>query len=271
MDLFSLFWLKKLVPRTWVFSCVLILLTVSTTIQAQNYCGQDTNLSAKVTLSNLALMSEELDNAAWFKSLSTITANSVIAPDGTLTADRLVEAASSGFHGVYTAAPFISLSASTEYRWSAYVKAGERTWVLFRPFYSGAGYDTYFNLSTCTPGTNALGSTAYSYSVGNGWCYLSVKRTTVSAAVDGYHILYVATGNGTANYLGDITKGVYGWGMQVNATTSPPDYIATAGSAVTLGPVCASGTTKSPTNPSKCMSLDIPIYTNTPSQINMGR
>lgn len=38
---------------------------------------------------NLILYSQEFNNAAWGKSTTTVTANAAIAPDGTLTADRV--------------------------------------------------------------------------------------------------------------------------------------------------------------------------------------
>ena len=40
---------------------------------------------------NLLTYSEQFDNAVWTKSNASITANAIIAPDGTLTADKLVE------------------------------------------------------------------------------------------------------------------------------------------------------------------------------------
>ena len=43
------------------------------------------------SVSNKLIRSEELDNAGWGKSGATITANATLAPDGTTTADTVVE------------------------------------------------------------------------------------------------------------------------------------------------------------------------------------
>ncbi|WP_156920677.1 phage head spike fiber domain-containing protein [Fundidesulfovibrio putealis] len=40
---------------------------------------------------NLLYPSEDFSNAAWTKTRATITANAAVAPDGTMTADKLVE------------------------------------------------------------------------------------------------------------------------------------------------------------------------------------
>jgi type 1 fimbria pilin len=50
---------------------------------------------------NLVLYSEEFDNAYWTKTNVTITANATTAPDGNLTADKLVENSVNGNHFIY--------------------------------------------------------------------------------------------------------------------------------------------------------------------------
>lgn len=45
----------------------------------------------EATKTNLVGYSEQFDNAAWTKARSSITANLATAPDGTATADKLVE------------------------------------------------------------------------------------------------------------------------------------------------------------------------------------
>ena len=47
---------------------------------------------------NLLTYSEQFDNAVWIKSNATVTANAVVAPDGTNTADNYVATAVSGEH-----------------------------------------------------------------------------------------------------------------------------------------------------------------------------
>jgi hypothetical protein len=52
---------------------------------------------------NLAEQSESFDNVAWVKTTDgqvTITANATTAPNGTLTADKMIASANAGFHCV---------------------------------------------------------------------------------------------------------------------------------------------------------------------------
>jgi hypothetical protein len=50
---------------------------------------------------NLLTYSENFDNAAWGKQSVTVNANAAIAPDGTLTADKLIESTTNAVHYVY--------------------------------------------------------------------------------------------------------------------------------------------------------------------------
>ena len=49
---------------------------------------------------NLLLRSQEFDDASWLKTNANVTANLTTAPDGTLTADALIENTANGFHRI---------------------------------------------------------------------------------------------------------------------------------------------------------------------------
>src|SRR6185436_6754063 len=126
---------------------------------------------------NLLLQSQTFDNASWSKEQSTVTANATTAPDGTLTADKLIEDSSTGAHDVgqvYTAITGVV---------SVYAKAAERSFVMFYDYGSGNG--DAFNLSTgvvlAAPG-GGVSSTggATIQSVGNGWyrCSMPITAST---------------------------------------------------------------------------------------------
>ena len=238
----------------------LTLLFLLGSVQAQTiYCGQDTNLSAKQTLSNMALYSEQFDNAAWANSTSTDVANSIIAPDGTLTADTIVALAqtSPNSRGIYNNAA-ITVVAGTQYRWSVYLKKGTMRYGSFGPEESPSTANKYtvIDLDTCQPTFyKNTGYTTTGRSIGNGWCYVSVT-TSVSITTGYFDIIMAptATWNSTS-YTSTTADTIYVWGASVQLASSPSDYIATAGSAVTLAGVCASGTTQSPLDPTKCIAM----------------
>ena len=70
---------------------------------------------------NLLTYSEQFDNAAWFKGNTTVTANTVVAPNGTITADTLAFAAVANANLQPTTATPVSVG--QVYTYSIYVKA----------------------------------------------------------------------------------------------------------------------------------------------------
>jgi hypothetical protein len=181
--------------------------------------------------SNLLTYSEQFDNAAWTKNFLSVTANSLSAPDGTVTADKLVDTAANDLHRVISS----SFSSGT-YTISVYAKAGERTKIeiVTQPV------DAKFDLSN---GTVISGTGASIVSVGNGWyrCVLTFTQS-ISSSV-GYGLLD-ASGNRT--YTGDGTSGAYLWGAQLEAGSFATSYIPTVAASVTRSADVASVNTLSP-------------------------
>lgn len=189
---------------------------------------------------NLALRSQEFDNASWTKTNVTVTADNTTAPDGSSTMDRIVETAVNAVHSVSQS--FSSLSNSTVYTASVYAKQGERTWIaLFITKKDGAIGSAYFNLATGEVGTTS-GVTASIVASSNGsyrciaYCDVLTGATTPSVAVR------LATGDNTSSYLGVTTSGVYLWGLQLVSGSSALEYNATtsstahsSGSTYTIG------------------------------------
>lgn len=239
---------------------ILILLLLLGSAQAQTlYCGQDTNLSDKVTLSNLALRSEEFDNAAWSNSGSTEVANSIVAPDGTTTAETIVASAvtSVAARGVYNTAA-ITVTAGTQYRWSVYMKKGTIKYGRFGPedSPSTASKTTNVDLDTCQPTFyKNSGYITTGVSVGNGWCYFSTIAST-SITTGYFDILMAPTATwDVTSYTSTTADYIYVWGASVQLATAPADYLVTTSAAATLGPLCGAGTTQSPLDPTKCIVM----------------
>jgi hypothetical protein len=177
---------------------------------------------------NLLTYSEQFDNAVWSKVDATVSVNVLEAPNGTLTADKIAETATTGFHIVRQS---YTLSNNTQYAISAYLKLGERNFVEIAPFIGGVGgVSAYFNLETGAvtniAGTNwQVNSTLLEF-VGNGWCRCSITFTTTiggSAFVD-YRL---ATSAGVNSYAGTLSSGIYVWGAQLNVGALQPYYSTT--------------------------------------------
>lgn len=162
---------------------------------------------------NLLTFSEQFDNAAWTKAGSTITANAVAAPDGTLTADALIETATTGNHQVYRL-PGLGIAT---YTYSVYAKANGRTQFVVDQESGGAARFTLSGSGTAV----ALGANTVSIvALGNGW-YRCSNTFTVTGAFGIYSNLYNGS---TTSYAGDGVSGIYIWGAQLELGSTATTY-----------------------------------------------
>jgi len=194
-----------------------------------DYSGGCPSLLLEPQRTNLALYSEQFDNAYWTKNRTTITANvsATLDPTGLNGADKIVETATSLFHGIERA--FGTLSGS--HSLSVFAKAAERNWVYIEFFTGSTSYTTFFNLSTGAIGTSAIGNNAKIEAYGNGWYRLSISRA--AGAGTSFFVAGTASADNTASYVGDGTSGAYFWGAQIEAGAYASSYIPTLSTAVT--------------------------------------
>jgi len=165
---------------------------------------------------NLLTYTEQFDNSVWGKARSSVASNVVVAPDGTLTGDKLVEDTSVTLSH-YTVQSVTTTAAT--HSTSVYAKAAERSWMLLENV--TAGYSAYFDLASGLVGTIS-GGTASITSVGNGWYRCSITGTA-TAASNAFRI-YVAQSNNTVAYTGDGTSGIYTWGAQLELGSTASTY-----------------------------------------------
>jgi hypothetical protein len=176
--------------------------------------GESLGLLVEEARTNLLLRSEEFDNAAWVKANTTITANTIVAPDGALTGDKLVEDTDTGTHGCNQNATVVD---GTLYTYSFYAKAAERTRVRIRFGTSGGG-GTFlgsadFDLSNGTViGSSSITSSSITLA-GNGF-YRCTATDVASGTTLGCAAFLIESGT-TTSYTGDGTSGIYIWGAQL--------------------------------------------------------
>jgi len=170
---------------------------------------------------NLFDFTEEFDNAYWTKIGSTIDPNVETAPDGTLTADKLIVDNLITSGSVRRNHSFV---ASTVYALSIYGKAAEfenlSFLILSGAFASGVSMHVRFNLNTAVA-TYLGGDTPISLGMDEdpdnpGWyrCKL-VFTATLSASVT---VIYYT------NPTGDGTSGLYIWGAQLEESSTVTYY-----------------------------------------------
>jgi hypothetical protein len=203
--------------------------------------GESLGLLIEEQRSNLLTYSDDFADASWVKTATTnrsfVSSNVLIGPDGLLSADKLYESELNVDHWLRKAFNF---SASTNYTFSIYAKAAERT--IFRLTAAGADQGAYFNLSDGTIGTVQSGVTAAITSVGNGWYRCSISWTQASGLNDYVYIRFALVNNGSGSYTGDGYSGIYIWGAQLEAGAFPTSYIPTVASSVTRNADAASMT-----------------------------
>jgi hypothetical protein len=206
--------------------------------------GESLGLLIEEQRTNLLTYSDDLSNAAWTKTRSSITANTIVAPDGTLTGDKLVEDTTATSSHVLIRSS-TSFTSGTVYTISAYVKAAERTSLrlLFGTGFS-AQPAAFFNISTGVISANPSGnsSSASIAPVGNGWYRVSITATADSTTSSGEFTAALVTGTNTVSYTGDGYSGIYIWGAQLEAGAFPTSYIPTTTAQVTRSADAASMT-----------------------------
>ncbi len=170
---------------------------------------------------NLVTNSEAFDNASWSKVRASISANATTGPNGTTTADKLVEDTSTGTHLIQMQGNLVSVTAGVSYTVSGYARVGERVSAAIQMGSDNgvfAGQTANFDFSTGVISGQSGTATFAMTSVGGGWYRWSI---TAAALVTGAPVIrfQLIGPAGAVSYTGDGTSGLFIWGAQVEAVT----------------------------------------------------
>lgn len=189
--------------------------------------GESLGLLIEESRTNLALQSEAF-GTTWTATRATVMNNTRIAPDGTLTSDRLIDTTDNNTH--FVSQTFTGTAAA--YTFSVYVKAAGYNFVALRLFNGTSEVGlAYYNLSTGATGTVSSG-TASIVNVGNGW-YRCILTATLAASASCTADIQLASADGTNSFAGDGWKSVALWGAQVELGAFATSYIPTTTATAT--------------------------------------
>ena len=188
---------------------------------------------------NAFLRSEDL-TTSWTAFNCTISPDARVAPDGNLTADRVVEAATNSTHSptqnvAITAGAPICLSGffypgeRTQGEISARNQASTSNFVLDFDTAGGGSFATAFFGSAVVQSAGLIPL----WGAAAGWWYFWIGGTIDNTETN-ITTAFRLRNAGQASYLGDITKGAYYWGLQFETPAAYPSaYIKTTAGAVT--------------------------------------
>jgi hypothetical protein len=197
-------------------------------LDAGNSRGFDSN-------ENLLTYSEDFtNNSIWSKIRSSISSNVITAPNGTLTADKLVcDTTVSSDHYVRVA---LSGLINSKYTISVYAKAAEHSYLAINAVvgvYTWITFDLNNGTIVYTANSSASGKIE---SVGNGWYRCSWSSTNTSTSLD-FAFATSPNSGGYSQFLytGDNVSGLYLWGAQLETGTTVSTYYPTSASTKNRG------------------------------------
>lgn len=176
--------------------------------------------------------SEDFNDSYWTKNQSSVISNSMVAPNGSETADKLVEDSSSNFHRVVRS----ESTSAGQNTFSVFAKSNGRDFVTLRNNLAVSNLNACFNLSNGTIEFNGFSGDATIVDFGNGWYRCSVTENDPSGGATSFSILTsisAVTNNSIPSYTGDGESGIYIWGAQLEQGSYPTSYIPTSGSTET--------------------------------------
>jgi hypothetical protein len=166
-----------------------------------------------------------------------VSANAGTAPDGTTTADKLIDTAATSTH---LTSQTIAVTSGVSYALSVWAKAAGRTQLVLGG--QGGTFTALFDLSAGTAAVTAGAATASitAHPTLSGWyrcAIVYVAPATTSADVQ----IYLASA-GATSYLGNGTSGALLWGAVFEAAAGAGPYLTPATDKASLVTVGATST-----------------------------
>lgn len=188
--------------------------------------GAPTGLLIEGARSNALTRSQTISNAIWAKDNVTVLADAALAPDGSTSAEKILDTATFGHHRVKQFG--LSVAAGNAYTASFFAKAAGRN--VYMTLFDGSGawsaacrFDLQAGTFISPTGSTLIG--AQIEPAGNGWYRCALTANAVGNSTNAQVLINVL--DGLAMYAGDGLSGAYLWGAQLEVGRAASSYIPT--------------------------------------------
>lgn len=193
-------------------------------------------LLGEAALTNALQNSQDFTTASWGKTAVTTVAAAAVAPDGTLTANKLNDVAGSGLHQLLTTG--FSVTSGTPYTFTLYAKAAELRYIWIDCFDSVVDYGAVFDLQTgaFSAARNANAISTSVTAAGGGWYRIALTFTATGTGFSNFWAQIGLAGGPVwvnTSYTAAGSQGVYIWQGDTPPTAFTQSPIVTAGASAT--------------------------------------
>jgi hypothetical protein len=170
---------------------------------------------------NLLTYSEDISQATYSKSalITTSYTNVEMAPDGTMTADKLIE--DTAFTSHFLTQTLGVTVVGLDYNFSLYLKASGRNKATIQ---AGTVGSARINLLTGAIETSTFPTTPIITNAGGNWWRFSITFNAISTTLNPLYRIFIVNSLDSTSYVGDGVSGVYVWGFQLTQSSTVQPY-----------------------------------------------
>jgi hypothetical protein len=187
---------------------------------------------------NLLLQSDDF-TTTWVNTRTTDAANSTTAPDGTTTADSIIEDASASTTHIIAQGVTVAATVDLDYTFTVCLKAGTRTFASLVLTESTGSHTCQYDINLSNGAVNAAvanganwaNARGFIVNMGNGWYRATLVCRKVSAGTTVTPAIYMANSLGGISYTGDGASLFYAWRATFTQSAVATRLVSTTGAS----------------------------------------
>jgi lysophospholipase L1-like esterase len=164
------------------------------------------------SVTNKMLQGVSMGSGSWGLSLMTAVANDATAPDGTMTANRLV--CSNNVGATMVCQQSAAVTTGQVHEEIVIVKYNSGIQWVYLNLFDGSSHNAWFDIQNGVVGATDAGVTTTITALPNGWYTLRASWTP--SGTPAYVSLRLASANSATTFTGDGVKSLWGWAGQLS-------------------------------------------------------